>query len=100
MSVGFLTNCISAAKFSEKYKYKFEFIECLTISNLQVAKVIEKTPEGSLCVHLWDTSTDSWSSVNKQLVERGFAESLHPLPDELTTDCGTLASSSFQLHTD
>ena len=65
-----------------------------------IAKVIERVPEGPLRVHLWDPSVgeDSrdWKSINRELVDRGFAESVHPLPEELTTDCGTLASSSYQ----
>ena len=64
-----------------------------------IAKVIERIPEGPLQVHLWDPSGEEsrdWMSINKELVDRGFAESVHPLPEELTTDCGTLASSNYQ----
>ena len=70
------------------------FLDCVTNKSL-IAKVIEKTREGALCVHLWDCSETTWTSINKGLVDRGFADSVHPLPEELTTDCGTLASSSY-----
>ena len=65
-----------------------------------IAKVIERRPGGPLCVHLWDCSTDNYVSINKELVREGYAESVYQLPDELTTDCGTLASSSYQNNSD
>ena len=65
-----------------------------------IAKVIERRPGGPLCVHLWDCSTDNYISINKELVKEGYAESVYPLPEELTTDCGTLASTSYQDNSD
>lgn len=66
-----------------------------------VAKVIERRVEGQLFIHLWDCSTDDYVHINRSLVEQGYAESVYPLPEELNTDCETLASSSYHtLHSD
>ncbi|KAL5260373.1 hypothetical protein ACHWQZ_G010483 [Mnemiopsis leidyi] len=71
------------------------FLERVT-GKWMIAKVIERRPGGPLCVHLWDCSTDNYVSLNKELVKEGFAETVYQLPDELTTDCGTMASTSYQ----
>ena len=75
------------------------FLEKVT-GKWMIAKVIERRPGGTLCVHLWDCSSDNYVSLNKELVKEGYAETVYQLPEELTTDCGTMASSSYQIESD
>ena len=89
-------NEVSLKDDAERSKEAFNYFTKQVEGKWLVAKVVEQSPEGALYVHLWDCTDDDGFLINKNLVDKGFAKPLHPLPTELNTDCSTLFSSSSQ----
>ena len=89
-------NEVSPKDDAERSKEAFNYFTKQVEGKWLVAKVVEQSPEGALYVHLWDCTDDYGVLINKNLVDKGFAKPLHPLPTELNTDCSTLFSSSSQ----
>eukprot|EP00116_Pleurobrachia_bachei_P010321 sb/3470583/ len=69
------------------------FMETITDRWL-VAKVVDRSRDGSMRVHLWNCESEVPTSINRGLVENNYATQIHELPGELTTDCSVYPSST------